>query len=268
MSVKNPPQPELVPAALGLPGAALEAVNLGKSDAHVWHLRWSDGGEAYLKAQPVEELQSLSLDRDLMTWLQGKFPAPEVLAYQVYEGWEYLLMRAIPGLPACEEVLRPQGRELVRVLATSLKQLHALAIQDCPFERRLDRQLAEARKRLDQQLVDLDDFEDELLGIDPDILYQRLLDQRPEHEDLVFCHGDACLPNFMLSSTAQHLKLTGILDLGRAGITDRWQDLALLLRSLDHNGYDPELQAYALECYGIADDPSRREYYVLLDEFF
>ncbi len=267
--MSSPLGPDLITAALGLPGADFTPIDLGHSEAEVWRLRWNDGGQAYLKAQSLAEQHSLSIDRDVQTWLTGRYPVPEVLAYQVYEGWEYLLMRALPGQPACEENFRPDAKIWIKLLAEGLKQLHALPIQTCPFDRRLKRQLTEARLRLDQNLVEVDDFEDEYLGMDPEVLYQQLLAQQPADEDLVFCHGDACLPNYLLERVrSEQYHLSGLIDLGRAGIADRWQDLALLVRSLGENGYGPELQAYALECYGIQDQPERREYYVLLDEFF
>lgn len=46
-----------------------------------------------------------------------------------------------------------------------------------------------------------------------------------------------------------------------------WQDLALAVRSLAHNGL-PEAGPRLLELYGIAADSARLRFYQLLDEFF
>ena len=50
-------------------------------------------------------------------------------------------------------------------------------------------------------------------------------------EELVFTHGDYCLPNSFIKDN----KTVGFIDLGNAGIADKWQDLALCIRSLEHN---------------------------------
>lgn len=41
-----------------------------------------------------------------------------------------------------------------------------------------------------------------------------------EAEDLVVCHGDACLPNFIVDPYTR--QCTGLVDLGRLGIADRY----------------------------------------------
>jgi aminoglycoside 3'-phosphotransferase-2 len=52
-----------------------------------------------------------------------------------------------------------------------------------------------------------------------------------------FTHGDACLPNFLTHGGL----LTGVIDLGRAGVGHPAQDWALALRSLyDNFGVEAE----------------------------
>ena len=62
-------------------------------------------------------------------------------------------------------------------------------------------------------------------------------------------------------------KISGFIDLSLAGVADRYQDLALVTRSLTYNfgaGWEEKLFAY----YGI-DEPDivKIEFYRLLDEF-
>ena len=47
----------------------------------------------------------------------------------------------------------------------------------------------------------------------------------------MFVHGDFCLPNVFFADG----KVSGFIDLGDAGIADRWYDIALGYRSLKHN---------------------------------
>jgi streptomycin 3"-kinase len=48
-----------------------------------------------------------------------------------------------------------------------------------------------------------------------------------EARDLVVCHGDACLPNFLVDPDTD--RCTGVVDLGRLGLADRYAELALLV---------------------------------------
>ena len=85
-------------------------------------------------------------------------------------------------------------------------------------------------------------------------------------------HGDFCLPNIFFQGDC----LSGMIDLGRAGLADRWQDIALCYRSLKHNysgkyggkvydNYNPDLFFDAL---GVEPDWEKLKYYILLDELF
>ncbi|MBM6667374.1 phosphotransferase [Lacrimispora saccharolytica] len=72
-------------------------------------------------------------------------------------------------------------------------------------------------------------------------------------------------------------RISGFIDLGKAGKADRWQDLAICYRSLKHNfegrynggfpypGYHPDM---LFEKLGIRPDWEKLKYYLLLDELF
>ncbi|SKC81897.1 Aminoglycoside phosphotransferase [Maledivibacter halophilus] len=92
-----------------------------------------------------------------------------------------------------------------------------------------------------------------------------VLEKKPDNEDFVFTHGDYCMANIILLGN----KLSGFIDLGRAGVSDRYQDIALAVRSFEHNfGTDKWNDLFYKE-YGIEDvDYSKIEFYILLDELF
>lgn len=105
----------------------------------------------------------------------------------------------------------------------------------------------------------------------PEALLSWLKDHQP-NEDLVFSHGDFCLPNIFINQN----RISAFIDLGRSGIADRYQDIALCYRSLKHNfsgvysgiaypGFDPEMLFDELE---ITPDYDKIHYYILLDEVF
>jgi aminoglycoside phosphotransferase len=83
-------------------------------------------------------------------------------------------------------------------------------------------------------------------------------------EDLVVTHGDACWPNFILRPDGD----VAIVDLGRFGVADRHQDLALFLRSGRRNCPDLDMEALLARHYPVAADPGTLAYYRQLDELY
>jgi kanamycin kinase/aminoglycoside 3'-phosphotransferase-3 len=104
------------------------------------------------------------------------------------------------------------------------------------------------------------------LGLAPDHLLEWLNNNKPE-EELVLSHGDFCLPNIFIDGKT----VTGFIDIGRGGISDKWQDIALCVRSLNYNLRHTDQQKYInlLFTYlGIQLDEAKIRYYILLDELF
>ena len=209
----------------------------------------------------------------IMRWLQGRLPVPKVLCHEIYKGRSYLLMSKLPGVMACDTSLLSNPQRLTAILAEGLKQLWQVEISDCPFDNGLDKKLEMARYSVEHGLVDVDNVEPETFGKDgfrdPAHLLDWLMENRPE-EEFVFSHGDFCLPNLFVKND----KISGFLDLGKCGRADRYQDIALCYRSLQHNfngkygshaGFDPNL---LFELLGIGPDYNKIKYYKLLDELF
>ena len=105
----------------------------------------------------------------------------------------------------------------------------------------------------------------------PEKLLQWLTENRPD-EETVFSHGDYCLPNIIIKDD----NVNGVIDLGRSGIADKYQDIALCYRSLQHNyngkygggvyeGFDAKILFDELN---IVPDWSKIKFYILLDELF
>ena len=211
---------------------------------------------------------------EVMRWLEGKLPVPKILAAEVKDGYRYLLMSKVRGRMACDEYYMNRPEELVTLLAEALRMLASIDISDCPKTFDLEAELAEAKYRIENNLVDYEDMEPETFGEggfkDPQALLQWLYDHQPE-PDPVFSHGDFCLPNVFFENG----KVSGFIDLGDAGIADRWYDIALGYRSLKHNadgtygktyeGVNPDELFAKLD---IEPDWEKIRYYILLDELF
>lgn len=209
---------------------------------------------------------------------QGKLPVPDVYAYEIADGKSYLLMSKCAGQMACADEYMRNPAVQCKLLADGLKRLWSIDISDCPSDQRLPHKLARARYHIENGLVDLDNVEPDTFGENgfqnPEELLDWLYQNMPEEEP-VLSHGDYCLPNIF----GVHDKLTGYIDLGRAGIADKWCDIALCYRSLLHN-YEGKYKPQENTAYPDYDDlllfrelhiePNweKIRYYILLDELF
>ena len=211
----------------------------------------------------------------MMRWLEGKLPVPMVLAYEEAGGKSYLLMSKMPGEMSCDTYYLEHPSELLEALACGLKLLWEVDVRDCPRVRDLDAVLKEARMNVEHNLVDLDNVNPETFGEggfeSPKHLLDWLENNRPSFEP-VFSHGDFCLPNIFLENG----RVKGFIDLDRAGVSDKWNDIALCYRSLKYNfdgtyggkvyeDFNPDILFEKLE---IEPDWNKLNYYILLDELF
>lgn len=245
----------------------VELNNRGWSGAVVAYLRETAAFSrpAYLKFKEYDPIESLRHEVEVLRWLQGKVPVPEVLYYGQFGDMEYLLMSEVEGEDCSREGNLRQPKNTVRQLAYGLKQLHKLDISDCPLNQTLNVKLDKARQRVEKGLVDEEDFDAERLGQTAQQVYEMAIARRPKREELVFTHGDYCLPNIILKDGG----LSGFIDLGRAGVADRYQDIGLAVRSIRFNLGDEKWVEAFLTYYGLKEvDWERIEYYILLDELF
>lgn len=214
-------------------------------------------------------------EHTMLRWLQGRLPVPRILASEKADGYNYLLMSKMNGEMSCEEVYMEQPAMLVKRLAEGLQMFWNLDITDCPCKSTLEEKLRLARFRVQNHLCSTEDVQPDTCGDtgfrNPQELLGWLEVHRP-NEELVFSHGDYCLPNIFLKDN----KVSGFIDLGRSGIADKYQDIAICYRSLKYN-YEgryggkvyPDFHAELLfQELGITPDWYKIRYYILLDELF
>jgi kanamycin kinase/aminoglycoside 3'-phosphotransferase-3 len=252
-----------------LDGHSCEKNLIGCSSAEIY--RYHKAGNAfYLKIARADE--EIRREHGLLLWLNGKLPVPEVAYWCEQNGLAYLLMTEVPGRMACncpEDTVAEPIANTVQLLANGLLMLQAVDTADCPFDNALDKKLAQALCHIENNLVNMGDWEENNRFGTPMDLYKWLAANKPP-EDLSFTHGDYCLPNIFIDGKA----ITGFIDAGRGGIADKWQDMALCVRSLGYNLGDirsAEKDRYIsllFSCLGIKPDREKIEYYILLDELF
>ncbi|MGH8811034.1 MAG: APH(3') family aminoglycoside O-phosphotransferase [Advenella sp.] len=245
------------------PEAAIERQAIGESSADVFRIFNDKGPDLFLKSEPISEYSELPNEAERLRWLkQAGLPGPAVLDYTKENNRYWLLMSAVVGCDLAGAKDLP-ALQVIRIMASALRALHNVPVSECPFDHRLGQRIDVAGKRVGAGLVDESDFDDSRLGRSASELFAELLLMHPTPEDLVVCHGDACLPNFMADESG----FTGFIDCGRLGISDRYQDLALAVRSIERN-LGPEWVKPFFENYGTKPDEERIEFYCLLDEFF
>lgn len=237
-------------------------IAIGESRAKVQRLSAPGKAALILKSQRREALFGLRGEAERLHWLQGRVPVPAVVKYVEDATHDHLLMSALPGEDAATVKLDPD--RLVGVLAKALRELHAVAIQSCPFVHTANELIHRAEAVMTAGEVDEDNLDPANMGRPPAELFAEMVAGRPESEDLVFTHGDFCLPNVMVCDG----HLSGFIDVGTAGIGDRYRDLALVGRSMTRN-LGAEWVEVFFERYGLNEpDRGKLHYYRLLDEFF
>lgn len=241
--------------------------DIGMSDSKIYIF-----DDMVLKCEPCKPW--VQRGADIMRWLEGKLPSPRVIEHIVENERSFLLMSRVQGKMICDKYYMERPELLLDIIGEAFSQLWKVDISDCPVVRDLDAELAEARYRLENGLVDTSDAEPETYGEGgfkgPAELLEWLENNKPEFEP-VFSHGDFCLPNIL----AMGDKLGGFIDMGDSGKGDKWRDIALCYRSLKHNSdgtfglHYPDIDPEKLfERLGIKPDYEKIRYYILLDELF
>lgn len=271
--MRQPNTPPTLPPGFQplLEGGEWQAITIGMSGAEVYRVVAPGQPPRYLKIAAGPRVVELQAERERLDWLVGSLPIPKILAWEKEgegedaRGW--LLLTEAPGLMACAPACMREPLRVVRLLAEGLRQAHSVSIADCPFDARLDRRLVQAEWMIGAGLAD-EEAVRAGKGISAMELLRRLTATQPAEpdDDLVFTHGDYCLPNVLLDPALS--RVTAFLDWGRAGIADRHQDLAIGARSVRHN-LGPAWEPRFLAAYGLDQvDQRRLDWYEALDELF
>jgi kanamycin kinase/aminoglycoside 3'-phosphotransferase-3 len=130
-------------------------------------------------------------EKMLLCWLNGKLPVPKIIEAVTQDGYSFLLMSKLPGEMACSDNNLRDIENTIIALAKGLKMLWKINIKDCPCSSTVSDKLAQVKYDIENNLVDMDNFDAETFEDFTDVLdlYNYLDNNRPP-EDLVFSHGD------------------------------------------------------------------------------
>ncbi|SCE97136.1 kanamycin kinase [Micromonospora echinospora] len=247
---------------------------LGERSSGATVYRVGEGPSFYVKTTPPRHPDdhrfNPTKEAERLRWLAAQgLPVPEVVALDANDELAWVVTRALPGRPAARHWKPEERWRVIDVVADVARTLHALPVAECPFERRLADLIHQASSSMALGALDLDDVDPSHEGWTGQQLWDELSKMTPpEEDDLVVCHGDFCLDNVLVDP--ETLTLAGILDVDRAGVSDRWMDLALALYNIGQDdvwGYGPPHAEHFLRRYGISVDQHKLTYIQLLDEF-
>jgi aminoglycoside 3'-phosphotransferase-1 len=238
----------------------------GESGGAVYRLHGKpDAPDLFLKHGRGGIADDITDEMVRLRWLATHLPVPVIAHFTTTLDEAWLLMTALPGETAYQTLeARPSERDaVVDAMARFLRRFHAIPLAACPFISDHAHRLSQARQRIDASLVEEDDFDDERQGWTAEQVWQALHALLPFRSDPVVTHGDFSLDNLLISGG----EVIGCIDVGRVGIADRYQDLAILWNCLGE--FDTGLQHRFLAQYGIADpDKHKLDFHLMLDELF
>ncbi len=241
------------PAEFGMTGPdwIWRTEGTGESGDIVWRVAGPGGVVRFVK-RSARGTGLLAAERDRLRWLHGRVPVPEPVGFRSVAGVDWLVTREVPGRVVCDpelaNILDP--RTIVSLYARGLRVVHAIPVAGCPFVDRLDerirRAVAAARRRGDDAAADA------------------FLARPVPAEVPVFTHGDYCEPNVLIDDG----RISGYIDIGFAGVADRYSDFAQAYYSLGRNGHG-ELIDFFFSEYGLPDwDREKVLYFRALEDLF
>jgi aminoglycoside phosphotransferase len=224
--------------------------------AQVYRVLRSGAPNVYLKIGP-----GLSQERERLRWLQDRLVVPRVEFYAEESGTAFMLLSEVPGRPADAQAWNDDTSALMRAVAGAVRTIHGLPLADCPFTAPVEDLLMAAERTVRQGLVHQSEFSSGYRHLTPEALLQRALAIRPTSNRIVFTHGDCCLPNILIAPDGS----AGVVDLGGAGLSDAWRDLALVARSIQRAFGEIWVRAF-FAAYGCDLDEPRLQFFALLDQ--
>lgn len=249
-----------MPIQLCLDGYRSSGTNLKTcSNSGVFLFEHPDNDSLYLKVfRPSDAPREATLraESTAVSWLSGQVPVPRLVEYCNDDGVEYMVTAAVDGLPSHSKDIDVELPALIHLLADGLRQLHALPIQDCPLDNRVEAMCRRVETWMREGAVAIDELPEWFRKANLDECVAEIRRLKPDDEDLVFTHGDYCLPNILIGNG----QIAGFIDLGYAGIADRYCDFICIDFTIRHNLGDEWVQPF-WDAYGVAIEPAKFGYY-------
>ena len=180
----------------------------------------------YLK---IDSKGSLHQEAQRIKWFVKENLGVPLIQY-ISADKDYLLTKAADGLDATHFLQEPE--KICQAAAAALRELHQLRPADCPSSPRLA-----SYQKVTQEGYRPPHFTPDAFSMHFGISSQEeacQLIQEKGHllTENAFIHGDACLPNIILTEDGN---FSSFIDVGLAGIADKHIDIFWFLWSLHYN---------------------------------
>lgn len=248
-----------------LTGYVVTPITDGQSGGVVHRLEAPGRPSLFLKHGTDRIAADIADEYARLRWLQGRWQVPAIVSYAETDEGAWLLTTALPGRAAYGWLQDhpDRRRDAVRAITAFLRQMHAEPVATCPFNAGLPLRMADAAANVAAGRIDLDELDPEREGWSAEQLWAHLQHLSAIAPNPVVTHGDFSLDNIFLDAGGA---VTGCIDVGRVGVADRYQDLAILWNSL--RKFDLALAEGMFADYGVAPDRRKIELHLVLDEFF
>lgn len=220
-------------------------------------------GKDYLYLKSIDKKYSettfsVKREKDVMQWLNGKLIVPEVIDFVCEDNREFLIMSELKGRHIDDFKTDPET--CVQIFANCIKKIQSIDISNCPFDSGLNIRLTELGYLLQRGLASTDDWESTTKFSDTSEFYKWLCENKPS-EELVFSHGDLNANVFIDGNNYC------FYDLGRAGIADKWLDIAFCISDI-REYKNKKYEDMFFKLLNIEPNYEKIEYFLLLDEMF
>ena len=193
----------------------------------------------YLKSMKNGRLKQ---EYDILKWIDGRLPVPDPIKYLKIRDIEYLITSSIEGTPVYKLPIERRD-EGIRVLTEALKLIHTLDHYGCPRISTIEDKIRQAKRKADRS---------EKKGI------LAKLEEFDLSENLIFTHGDYCLPNILVTEKGE---LGGVIDWDYGGLADQYVDFVSCIWSINYNFGEGDWVNQFLDAYGVELDWERFEFF-------
>jgi len=229
----------LPPNIAGLVGEAKVYNSSCSETAKTYHIEGED--VFYLKIRRKGELLR---EYELSAFLHRQGFAPRPVIYESDGDNDYLLTEALPGEDGISGGHLDDPRKLAAVFGESLRELHSLPLNGCPYNNRT----IEMLKEIDEK-ISVGPGDTAILAEEKTRAFKKMTGMKHIAVDDVVLHGDYCLPNIVM----ENYRLKGFVDLGYGGIGDRHYDIFWGIWTLNYNLRTDLYRDIFLDAYGRRD---------------
>ncbi len=232
-------------------------IEIGCSNTFVYKLE-KDDEVLFLK---VGEVGVLTNEHKMLDLLKNYIKIPNVVKYYKDE-YEVIITTEMKGKMSCDDDLFEYEDMVLNCVVDAIKQIQNVKLNDKLKENlkvfNLDKEIETIKQRIKaKEITEIPDKKvfDRFKSLDEVVAY--LEENKPDGE-LYFSHGDVSLPNVFIDDN----KFSGFIDIGNAGIRQKWYDIADAYVSVRRNFETQEAADRFLNKLEV--DKENVEYYEML----